>query len=35
MNKSNWVTILLDGSVPDDEIIHLLTLSYDLTKGRA
>lgn len=34
MNKSNWVTILLDGSVPDNEIINLLTVSYDLTKGK-
>lgn len=35
MNKSNWVTILLDGSVPDNEIINLLTMSYRLTKGKA
>ena len=34
MSKSSWVTILLDGSVPDDEIIHLLTISYDLTKRK-
>ena len=34
MNKSNWVTILLDGSVPDGEIQNLLALSYDLTRGK-
>lgn len=31
MNKSNWVTILLDGSVSFDEIVNLLEISYDLT----
>lgn len=35
MNKSNWVTVLLDGSVPDDEIIGVLDISYSLTKGKA
>ena len=35
MNKSNWVTILLDGSVPDREVRSLLTLSYGLTGGKA
>lgn len=34
MNKSNWVTILLDGSVSNNEIINLLTMSYRLTKGK-
>jgi len=29
MNKSNWITILLDGSVPDKQITPLLELSYD------
>ena len=33
MSKSNWVTILLDGSVSDEEMISLLTISYDLTNG--
>ena len=32
MNKSNWVNLLLDGSLPEEEIIRLLELSYDLTK---
>lgn len=34
MNKSNWVTILLDGSVSDVEIRNLLIISYDLTRGK-
>ena len=29
MNKSSWISILLDGSVPDEKIIPLLELSYD------
>ena len=35
MNKSNWVTLLLDGSLPEEEIIRLLELSHDLTKPAA
>ncbi|MCI8594739.1 MAG: MmcQ/YjbR family DNA-binding protein [Oscillospiraceae bacterium] len=34
MNKASWVTVLLDGSVPREEILNLLTVSYDLTKVR-
>ena len=29
MNKQNWISIILDGSVPDDKIFPLLELSYD------
>ena len=29
MNKQNWISIMLDGSVPDDKIFPLLGLSYD------
>lgn len=29
MNKTTWISILLDESVPDAEIISLLELSYD------
>ena len=29
MNKQNWISIILDGSVPDDKIFPLLGLSYD------
>jgi len=31
MSKTNWITILLDGSVEDDLILELLHKSYDLT----
>lgn len=31
MNKNNWLTILLDGSVPFEQIISLLDYSYKLT----
>jgi len=29
MNKQSWVSVLLDGSVPDERLIPLLDLSYD------
>jgi len=29
MNKDHWISILLDGSVPDEQIFPLLELSYD------
>ena len=32
MNKTNWLTIALDGSVSDEKIKWLLDISYDLTK---
>ena len=31
MNHDGWLTILLDGTVPIEEIIPLLDLSYELT----
>ncbi len=31
MNKEKWLTIRLDGSVPEEEIKNLIDLSYDLT----
>lgn len=31
MNKNHWISIILDGSVPDKEIMPLLELSYDST----
>ena len=34
MSKTTWITILLDGTVPADEIYPLLDLSYDLTKTK-
>ncbi|CAI3924953.1 MmcQ/YjbR family DNA-binding protein [Commensalibacter papalotli (ex Botero et al. 2024)] len=32
MNREHWVSILLNGSASDDEIILLLEQSYKLTK---
>ena len=32
MNKENWISILLDGTVSADEIKPLLELSYQLTR---
>ena len=29
MNKNHWISIVLDNSVPDSQIIPLLELSYD------
>ncbi len=34
MNKSNWITVALDGSVPDEQIKTLLDMSYDLTAAK-
>ena len=34
MNKENWISVALDGSVPDSEIKMLLDLSYDATNRR-
>lgn len=36
MNKDSWITIALDGSVPDDKIKMVLEMSYQATalKGR-
>jgi predicted DNA-binding protein (MmcQ/YjbR family) len=32
MNKNHWLTMLLDGSVSNDEIFALMEKSYELTK---
>lgn len=34
MNKVNWISVLLDGSVPEKQIFSLLDLSFDLTAGK-
>ena len=34
MNKRHWLTILLDGTVPIEDIRGLLDMSYDLTKPK-
>lgn len=31
MNKKHWLTIILDGTVSDNEIYNLIDLSYELT----
>ena len=30
MNKKHWNTVIVDGEVPDDEILNLIDHSYDL-----
>lgn len=30
MNKEHWISVLLDGSVPCDELFYLIDLSYNL-----
>lgn len=34
MSKAHWLTVSLDGTVPEDKLRFLLEMSYDLTKGR-
>ncbi len=34
MNKSNWITILLDGSTSKDEVFSLIDLSYEITRKK-
>lgn len=34
MNKSNWITLLLDGSVPKDDVFNFIDLSYELTANK-
>lgn len=34
MNHATWISVLLDGTVPAEEIFPLLDMSYDLTGGR-
>lgn len=31
MNKSHWISIILDGSVSDEDIFNLLNVSYEMT----
>ena len=35
MNKSHWITILLDGSVPEDRVFAALQMSYALAAGKS
>lgn len=32
MNKSNWITVMLDGSVDEKELQWLINISYKMTK---
>lgn len=32
MNKANWITVLLDGSVLEEDIAYLLDMSFEMTK---
>ena len=32
MNKKHWITIILNGTIMDDEIYNLLDISYEMTK---
>lgn len=34
MNKGNWISVLLDGSVEESMVYHLLDRSFALTKGK-
>ena len=34
MNKKDWITMLLDGSVSEAKILDFLDLSYDLIDGK-
>ena len=34
MNKKSWITVLLDGSVRNEEIMDLIHLSYEIIEGR-
>lgn len=31
MHKGRWISVILDGTVPKDEIFSLLNISYDIT----
>lgn len=35
MSKGNWISVLLDGSVPKKDIDALLDISYELTRAKA
>ena len=35
MNHTQWITVLLDGTVPAEEVFPLLDMSFDLTASKA
>ena len=34
MNKNGWITLLLDGSVPKNQVLALLELSFAMTESK-
>ncbi len=34
MNKENWISVALDGSVEEELLFHLLDISYEQTAGK-
>lgn len=34
MNKQNWITVLLDGTVPEDKVKDLIDISYNATASK-
>lgn len=34
MNKEKWISIRLDGSVPEEQIRRLIDLSFELTRSK-
>ena len=34
MSKTNWITLLLDGSVPDEQVLDFVDASYAMTEPR-
>lgn len=33
-NKEHWNTIILDGTIPEEEVKRMIAESYDLVSGR-
>lgn len=33
-NKEHWNSIILDGTIPDNDVIRMIEESYDLTDGK-
>ncbi len=34
MNKEHWISVILDNTIPHQEIINFINTSYDLTKPK-
>ena len=34
MNKTHWNTVIIDGSIPNEEIFEMISHSYDLIKPK-